>query len=149
MSYDGMTMHRALGAILLSWLLFVSIGCDRSTQEKARERQAEAEQKLRRLGNEAKQRAKELDHNIKGAVQPDSEHAGEKLDNAALLAKVKAKLASDVGVATLKNVNVDTGGSVVTLRGTVASAAERQAAQRAASQVSGVTSVINELKVVP
>jgi len=149
MSYDRMTMHRVLGAILLIWLLFVSTGCNRSTEERARERQAEAEQKIRRLGNEAKQRAKELDHNIKGAVQPDSEHAGEKLDNAALLAKVKAKLASDVGVATLNNVNVDTNGSIVTLRGTVGSAAERQAAQRAASQVSGVTSVINELKVVP
>jgi osmotically-inducible protein OsmY len=149
MSYDGMTMHRALGAILLSWLLLVSTGCDRSTQEKARERQAEAEQKIRRLGNEAKQRAKELDHNIKGAVQPDSEHAGEKLDNAALLAKVKAKLASDVSVATLNNVNVDTSGSVVTLRGTVASDRERQAAQRAASEVSGVTNVVNELKVAP
>jgi osmotically-inducible protein OsmY len=149
MSYDGMTMHRALGAILLSWLLLVSTGCDRSTQEKARERQAEAEQKIRRLGNEAKQRAKELDHNIKGAVQPDSEHAGEKLDNAALLAKVKAKLATDVSVATLNNVNVDTSGSVVTLRGTVASDQERQAAQRAASEVSGVTNVVNELKVAP
>lgn len=142
-------MHRALGATLLSCVFLVSIGCDRSTQEKARERQAEAEQKIRRLGSEAKQRAKELDHNIQGAVQPDSEHAGEKLDNAALLAKVKAKLASDVGLATLKNVNVDTSGSVVTLRGTVASDGERQAAQRAASQVSGVTSVINELKVAP
>jgi osmotically-inducible protein OsmY len=150
MSYDGMTMHRALGAILLSLLLLlVSTGCDRSTQEKARERQAEAEQKIRRLGNEAKQRAKQLDHNIKSAVQPDSEHAGEKLDNAALLARVKAKLASDVGVATLNNVNVDTSGSVVTLRGTVASDGERQAAQRAASQVSGVTSVVNKLKVAP
>jgi len=46
-------------------------------------------------------------------------------------------------------VNVDTAGSVVTLRGTVASDTERQAAQRAASQVSGVTSVVNNLKVVP
>jgi osmotically-inducible protein OsmY len=147
MSYDGMTMHGALGAILLSLLLLVSTGCDRSTQEKARERQAEAEQKIRRLGNEAKQRAKELDHNIKGAVQPDSEHAGEKLDDAALLAKVKTKLASDIGIATLNNVNVDTSGSVVTLRGTVATDGERQEAQRAASQVSGVTSVVNELKV--
>jgi osmotically-inducible protein OsmY len=147
MSYDGMTMHRVLGAILLIWLLFVSTGCNRSTQERARERQAEAEQKIRRLGNEAKQRAKELDHNIKGAVQPDSEHAGEKLDDAALLAKVKTKLASDIGIATLNNVNVDTSGSVVTLRGTVATDGERQEAQRAASQVSGVTSVVNELKV--
>jgi len=142
-------MSRALGAILLGWLLLVSTGCDRSTQDKARERQAEAERKLRKLGSDAKQRAKELDHNIKDAVQPDREHAAEKLDNAALLAKVKARLASDIGVATLSNVNVDTSGSVVTLRGTVASDTERQAAQRAASQVSGVTSVVNDLKVVP
>jgi len=142
-------MSRALGAILLGWLLLVSTGCDRSTQDKARERQAEAERKLRKLGSDAKQRAKELDHNIKDAVQPDREHAAEKLDNAALLAKVKARLASDIGVATLSNVNVDTRGSVVTLRGTVASDGQRQAAERAASQVSGVTSVVNDLKVVP
>lgn len=144
-----LTMDRALGAILVGWLLLVLTGCDRSTQDKARERQAEAERKIRKLGSEAKQRARELDHNIKDAVQPDRDHAAEKLDNAALLAKVKAKLASDIGVATLNNVNVDISGSVVTLRGTVASDTQRQAAQRAASQVSGVTNVVNELKVVP
>jgi osmotically-inducible protein OsmY len=144
-----MTMHRALGAILLGWFLLVSTGCDRSTQDKARQRQAEAEQKIRKLGGEAKQRAREVDRNIKDAVQPDREHAGEKLDNAALLAKVKAKLASDIGVATLTNVNVDTRGSVVTLRGTIASDTQRQEIQRTVSQVSGVTSVVNELKVAP
>lgn len=142
-------MRRTLGTILLGCFLVVLSGCDRSTENKARERQAEAEQKLRKLGNEAKQRAREMDRNIKDAVQPDREHAAEKLDNAALLTKVKAKLASDVGVATLGNVNVDASGSVVTLRGTVGSDGERQAAQRAASQVSGVTRVVNELKVVP
>src|SRR5438270_285202 len=141
-------MSRASGAILC-WLLLVSTGCDRSTEDKARERQAEAEKKLRKLGADAKQRARELDHNIKDAVQPDRDHAAEKLDNAALLAKVKAKLAGDLGVATLSDVNVDTSGSVVTLRGTVASDAQRRAAQRAASQVSGVTSVVNDLKVAP
>jgi osmotically-inducible protein OsmY len=144
-----MTMHRALGAILLGWFLLVSTGCDRSTQDKARQRQAEAEQKIRKLGREAKQQAREMDRNIKDAVQPDREHAGEKLDNAALLAKVKAKLASDIGVATLTNVNVDTRGSVVTLRGTIASDTQRQEIQRTVSQVSGVTSVVNELKVAP
>jgi osmotically-inducible protein OsmY len=142
-------MHRALGAILLGWFLLVSTGCDRSTQDKARQRQAEAEQKIRKLGREAKQQAREMDRNIKDAVQPDREHAGEKLDNAALLAKVKAKLASDIGVATLTNVNVDTRGSVVTLRGTIASDTQRQEIQRTVSQVSGVTSVVNELKVAP
>ena len=140
-------MHRAFGAILLGWFLLVSTGCDRSTQDKARQRQAEAEQKIRKLGSEAKQQAREMDRNIKDAVQPDREHAGEKLDNAALLAKVKAKLASDIGVATLTNVNVDTRGSVVTLRGTIASDTQRQEIQRTVSQVSGVTSVVNELKV--
>jgi osmotically-inducible protein OsmY len=144
-----MTMHRALGAILLGWFLLVSTGCDRSTQDKARQRQGEAEQKIRKLGREAKQQAREMDRNIKDAVQPDREHAGEKLDNAALLAKVKAKLASDIGVATLTNVNVDTRGSVVTLRGTIASDTQRQEIQRTVSQVSGVTSVVNELKVAP
>jgi osmotically-inducible protein OsmY len=142
-------MHRALGAILLGWFLLVSTGCDRSTQDKARQRQGEAEQKIRKLGREAKQQAREMDRNIKDAVQPDREHAGEKLDNAALLAKVKAKLASDIGVATLTNVNVDTRGSVVTLRGTIASDTQRQEIQRTVSQVSGVTSVVNELKVAP
>lgn len=142
-------MRRALGTILLGSFLIVSAGCDRSTQDKARERQAEAEKKLRRLGTEAQQRAREMDRKINDAVQPDRDNAGQKLDNAALLTKVKAQLASDVGVATLSNVNVDTSGSVVTLRGTVANDGERQAAQKAAAQVSGVTSVVNELKVAP
>jgi osmotically-inducible protein OsmY len=142
-------MHRALGAILLGWFLLVSTGCDRSTQDKARQRQGEAEQKIRKLGREAKQQAREMDRNIKDAVQPDGNHAAEKLDNAALLAKVKAKLASHIGVVTLTNVNVDTSGSVVTLRGTVASDTQRQGIQRTALQVSGVTSVVNELKVAP
>ncbi|MGH9694000.1 MAG: BON domain-containing protein, partial [Bryobacteraceae bacterium] len=101
------------------------------------------------LGSEAKQQAREMDRNIKDAVQPDREHAGEKLNNVALLTKVKAKLASDIGVATLTNVNVDISGSAVTLRGTVASDTQRQGIQRTASQVSGVTSVVNELKVAP
>lgn len=142
-------MYRALGAVLSGWLLIALTGCDHSTEEKAREREAEARQKIKKLGKDAKQQVREMDHNIAQAVQPDSEHAGEKLDNVALLAKVKAKLASDIGVATLANVNVETKGPVVTLRGTVASEAQRQAAQRSASQVSGVTSVVNELKVAP
>jgi osmotically-inducible protein OsmY len=142
-------MQRTLGIILSIGFWLALAACDRSTQEKAQERQAEAQQKLRKLGSEAKQRARELDHNIQQAVKPDGDQAATKLDNAALLAKVKAKLASDVGLATLQRVNIDIHGSVVTLRGTVASETQRQEAQRAASQVSGVTSVVNELKISP
>jgi osmotically-inducible protein OsmY len=101
------------------------------------------------LGNDAKEQARKLDHDIAQTVQPDSGQASAKLDNAALLAKVKAKLASDVGLSTVKNVNIDTRDSVVTLRGTVGSEMQRQDAERAASQVSGVTKVVNELKITP
>ena len=142
-------MRKALGVLLCGALSLLSLACDRSTQDKAREQGAEARQKIRKLGNEARQRIKDVDRNIAQSVQPDSHQASVKLDDAALLAKVKAKLASDVGLATLSKVNVDTHGSVVTLRGTVASDAQRQEAQRTAAHVSGVTSVVNELKVGP
>jgi osmotically-inducible protein OsmY len=142
-------MARTLGMLLFGGSLLASIGCDRSTQEKAREREAEARQKIRKLGNEAKQRVREADRDIAKTVQPDSRQAGAKLDDAALLAKVKTKLASDVGLATLKDINIDTHDSVVTLRGTVGSAAQRQEAERATSQVSGVSKVVNELKIAP
>lgn len=142
-------MPKTLAILLSSALLLVLTACDRSTQDKAREREAETRQKIRKLGSEARQRVKEVDRNIAQTVQPEGDQAAAKLDGAALLAKVKAKLASDVGLATLNDVNIDTHGSVVTLRGTVASEAQRQEAQRAASQVSGVTNVVNELKVAP
>jgi osmotically-inducible protein OsmY len=142
-------MAKALRILLSSGLLLASIGCDRSTQDKAREREAEARRKIRKLGSEARQRVRAVDRDIAQTVQPDSQQASAKLDNAALLAKVKAKLASDVGLATLNNMSIDTRGSVVTLRGTAGSEAQRQAAERAASQISGVTKVVNELKVAP
>ena len=138
-----------LGIVLSAALGLTLIGCDRSTQEKAQEREAEAKQKIQKLGRDAKQEAKKLDHEFSQTVRPERDQAGVKLENAALLTKVKAKLASDVGVATLNDINVDANGSVVTLRGTVATAAKRQQAEHAVSQVSGVTKVIDELKVAP
>jgi len=124
-------------------------GCDRSKREEVHDREAEARQKIKKMGREAREKVRKLDRDIQDTVQPGSDQASAKLDDAALLAKVKAKLASDTGLATLKNVNVDTRGSVVTLRGTVGSDAQRRQAERAASQADGVTRVVNELKVAP
>jgi osmotically-inducible protein OsmY len=64
-----------------------------------------------------------------------------------MAAKVKAKLASDVGLSTVTGVDVDTSGHVVTLRGTVSSESQKLEAERAASHVNGVEKVINDLKV--
>lgn len=82
-------------------------------------------------------------------LRVEADKAGVKLDHAALVAKVKAKLASDVGLSTVTGVDVDTTGQIVTLRGTVDSVQQKQLAEQAAMQVSGVTRVIDQLQVRP
>ena len=140
-----------LGALLLT-------ACNSHNQEQAR---ADAH----KAGAEIKQDAKELRQKVDAAVKPDSRsasdklsegvnkmekagsEAGVKLDHAALLAKVKAKLASDAGLDTLSKVDVGVDGSVVILSGTVSSEDQKKAAEQAASQVPGVDQVRNSLVV--
>jgi osmotically-inducible protein OsmY len=59
---------------------------------------------------------------------------------------VKSKFLADARIAGMK-INVDTKGSVVTLSGTVASAAEKQHAVQVAKDTDGVKSVVDRLKV--
>jgi hypothetical protein len=66
--------------------------------------------------------------------------------NAALSAKVKAALAGDVGLKTLK-IDVDTKGNTVTLKGAVDTAETRRRAEEVARKVKGVHGVKNELTV--
>ena len=64
-----------------------------------------------------------------------------------LTTKVKSALAADVGLKTLTGINVDTTGSVVTLKGSVDTAANKSRAEQVARGVEGVSSVRNELTV--
>jgi hyperosmotically inducible protein len=82
-------------------------------------------------------------------LRVETDKAGVKLDHAAVIAKVKARLATDVGLSTVTGVDVDTTGQIVTLRGTVGSVQQKQQAEQAALQVSGVTKVIDDLQVRP
>jgi len=134
--------------------------CTSTDKERARE-------DAKRAGSEIKADAKELSRGVQAAVQPDQESASDKmshavaeakddaskagvhLDHAAMLAKVKSRLASDAGLSTITNVDVELAGSVVTLSGTVSNDAQKHAAEAAASQVDGVTSVQNHLSVQP
>ncbi len=70
-----------------------------------------------------------------------AEHA---LENGALTAKIKAKMALDDSVKAL-DINVDTADGVVTLTGTVHSEAERTRAVQLARETAGVTSVTDRL----
>lgn len=68
--------------------------------------------------------------------------------DASITAAVKTKLLGDTKVGGLK-INVDTKDNVVTLTGTVKSAAERDEAIRLAKTTTGVKSVVNKLTIVP
>jgi osmotically-inducible protein OsmY len=140
---------------------------------KARQGAERLNQDAKKLGQEVKEHARALNHEIGNALNStapatngtsgaqeklargsqdlrvEAGKAGVKLDRAALVAKVKTKLATDVGLATVTGVDVDTTGQVVTLRGTVDSVQQKQMAEQAALQVNGVTRVINDLQVRP
>ena len=66
--------------------------------------------------------------------------------NATLTGRVKAALAADVGLRTLK-INVDSEGNTVTLNGVVDSEGTKQRAETVARGVQGVASVKNNLTV--
>ena len=67
--------------------------------------------------------------------------------SAALTTKVKTALASDVGMRTMTNIDVDSDNGVVTLKGKVDTAEAKQKAEEIAKKVDGVKSVKNELTV--
>ena len=67
--------------------------------------------------------------------------------SAALTTKVKTALASDVGMRTMTNINVDSNDGVVTLKGKVDSAEMKKKAEAIAKKVDGVKKVKNELRV--
>ncbi|HEV2852917.1 MAG TPA: BON domain-containing protein [Thermoanaerobaculia bacterium] len=72
--------------------------------------------------------------------------AGAQVDDAAITAKVKAKLAADGDINPF-NIDVDTNEGVVTLQGRVAKDEARTKAEQLARDTDGVTRVINLIKV--
>jgi hyperosmotically inducible protein len=70
----------------------------------------------------------------------------ETLDEAALTAKIKAKMALDDAVKA-RAIDVSTHGTTVTLSGTVESTAERDRAMALARETAGITRVIDDLHV--
>ena len=72
--------------------------------------------------------------------------AGAAVGDAALTAKVKTKFLADTAISGLK-IDVDTKNDVVTLSGTVPTAAEKRRAVDVATATEGVKSVVDNLKV--
>ena len=166
-------MKTTLPGFLAIISLLISSGCQRSDQEAARERgerfkakaQAAAKQ-LERDGKElaakANEKARELkssgnsnggdspeDKLKRGAAELNREgkEAGAKLSQMGQSAKVKYNLSTALGIGAISKIEVDSNGGTVTLRGSIPSADGRAQAERVALSTSGVTRVVNELRV--
>ncbi len=72
---------------------------------------------------------------------------GRQVDDAAIKTSVKAKLAADVKLSTLTNIEVNSTNGVVTLAGMVNTQEEKMMAGDVARGVDGVVRVNNELQV--
>ena len=93
-----------------------------------------------------RERARETGARIGESVAIGAERAQRAVVQGSLTAKIKSKMALDDTIEAAQ-VDVDTNGSVVTLRGTVDSDAERARAGQLARDTAGVTSVVDELTV--
>jgi osmotically-inducible protein OsmY len=73
--------------------------------------------------------------------------AGETAGDAAITAKVKTAIATDVGARTATAVNVTTYNGTVQLTGFVDNDEQKKRAEAAAKQVEGVKSVDNDIRI--
>ncbi len=117
-------------------------GLDDAAQAKA----AEAAQTAEAKTDEAKSKAGEAADRAGTAVATAGEKVADATADAALTAAVKTKFLADSSIAGLK-IDVDTKDNVVTLSGTVASAAEKRRAVEVARETDGVKKVVDRLKV--
>ena len=84
--------------------------------------------------------------NYRAEAKNKGESVGDSLEDGWIHLKVRAALAA-VNDLRDSTINVDVDKNVVTLRGTVASAASKKAAEEAAKKVDGVKSVTDKLEV--
>ncbi len=103
-----------------------------------------------KIQGEAKEAAREADAKTDAAQRKAGDATDDAADataNAALTAKVKTKFLADDDISGLK-IDVDSNNGVVTLTGTVKTAAEKTLALKVAKGTDGVKSVVDHLKVV-
>lgn len=73
----------------------------------------------------------------------------QQVDDLEITASIKSKLASDVGLSTVPDVSVNSTDGVVTLSGSVDSAATKSRVETIARNVPKVTRVVDNIQVAP
>ena len=91
-------------------------------------------------------KAREVGAKVGATAAVAAEQGRRAINDGAVTAKIKAKMALDDTVKAL-DIDVDTVGTTVTLSGIVTSEAQKQKALTLARETQGVTQVIDQLKV--
>lgn len=99
-----------------------------------------------RAANNAGESMREAGRDVKDATVAAANTAGDKVQDAVITTSVNAELAKDKSLSATQ-INVDTSGGRVALRGTAPDQASRDRATLLASSVKGVVSVDNQLTV--
>ena len=119
--------------LFIFMISFLAAGCEPKPKTESRASSGSSSQTFEKVGQKLDQA---------------SDDAKKNAGDAATTAKVKAALANDDGLKTL-NIDVDSNGGVVTLKGQVDSLDTKKRAQDAAQAVKGVTWVQNQLSLAP
>ena len=101
-----------------------------------------------KAGGIDRERVRERGAALGEKVAEGAQRAERALAESRLTAKIKSKIALD-DTLDATQINVDTEGSTVTLRGTVHTPAQRERARQLARETEGVTSVDDRLEIVP
>ena len=91
-------------------------------------------------------KARDLGGKIGESTAKAANQAVDVIAQSAVTAKIKSKMVLD-DLVKVRNIHVETNGTVVTLTGVVDSEAERKRAVELAKETEGVTSVIDHLRV--
>ena len=156
-----------LAAVLICMAgVLLLLACSPGERRKAHGAADRASEKAWQLSRKAKEEAQAVSADVRSGIKSNSADEAEaklragghelakagalaagKLDRAATIARIEAKLASDVGIDSVRGVNVEVAGQNVRLSGTIASAEQKQAAGQAALEIPGVLKVQNDLHV--
>jgi hyperosmotically inducible protein len=148
-SFVGMMTRPVGGAAFAGAALLLALlpACQRPPEEKARSSDNTLRDDMKDVARSTQQAAKDLGRAAVGAADKAKDKVGEGGTDAWITTKVKSELGTH-GFDPL-SVHVDTAGKVVTLSGTVHSAAEREKAVALARSVKDVASVTDHLFVEP
>ena len=108
--------------------------------------EAGAKQQAEKLATRAAATARDAAGKIGDSASNAAGKLGETVDDGALTAKIKSKMALDDYVEA-RDINVDTSNAIVTLTGDVGSVEQRDRALRLARETEGVTKVVDRLRV--